>query len=416
MLRGGHYSLVHRFVGREYLLSLAVAFAFFFFIFFINQILLIVQKIMVKNVSVKSVLTLVSLSIPQFLLYTFPFSSLTAAAMVLGEASTSNELLAIRSSGISLRQVFYPICIFALTLSLITFLVADLLLPYSARQYKNLYTKMMHELPTLELNSFGANTIGNTVMVNGAVEGSLVDDLVLFDTDKSGEKRVISSTHAKVGLVDLHDFVYFLDLVEPQVFITKKQSTDWNLAKADTATVYLDFSSQIPALTDSHPSQLSVSELRVKIQHEKKDFTSDQLNRDTVLRGLRSTVCEQSESAGLEAGSFNQDLGKLEELEKEQSVNFYFQYYRAELQKKMALSMACLMLVFLTFPLAYLRLKHGRLIGFGIAMLSAVAYWYMLFFAQLNIFKTAYNPLFLIWFPNIFLFLLGIILTMKAKK
>jgi len=41
---------VYRHVGREYLLSFVVAFMFFFFIFFINQILLIAQRILLKNV------------------------------------------------------------------------------------------------------------------------------------------------------------------------------------------------------------------------------------------------------------------------------------------------------------------------------------------------------------------------------
>ncbi|NBK25745.1 MAG: permease, partial [Spirochaetia bacterium] len=41
MAHNERHTLVYRHVGREYLLSFAVAFMFFFFIFFINQILLI---------------------------------------------------------------------------------------------------------------------------------------------------------------------------------------------------------------------------------------------------------------------------------------------------------------------------------------------------------------------------------------
>ena len=58
------YSLVSSYVGRSYLANFAVAFIFFFFIFFVNQILLIAQRILVKNVSLLSVLTLVTLAIP----------------------------------------------------------------------------------------------------------------------------------------------------------------------------------------------------------------------------------------------------------------------------------------------------------------------------------------------------------------
>ena len=68
----GRHMLVYRHSAREYLLSFVVAFIFFFFIFFINQILLLAQKILIKQVDYRSVLSLVLLSVPQFLLYTFP--------------------------------------------------------------------------------------------------------------------------------------------------------------------------------------------------------------------------------------------------------------------------------------------------------------------------------------------------------
>ncbi|MEA4860835.1 MAG: LptF/LptG family permease, partial [Sphaerochaeta sp.] len=111
MASSARFRLVYSHVGREYLLSFVVAFFFFFFIFFINQILLIAQRILLKQVDYFSVLQLVLLSIPQFLLYTFPFSSLTASSMVIGDLSGNNEILAIRSSGISLKHVFFPIII-----------------------------------------------------------------------------------------------------------------------------------------------------------------------------------------------------------------------------------------------------------------------------------------------------------------
>jgi lipopolysaccharide export system permease protein len=91
-------------------------------------------------------------------------------------------------------------------------------------------------------------------------------------------------------------------------------------------------------------------------------------------------------------------------------MDFYLQYYRAELNKKMALSAACFFFVFMTFPLSYLKFKHGKLIGFALSMLIAVFYWYMLFFAQLKIFDFTVNPLFLMWAPNAIIFIISLIL------
>lgn len=184
---------MYRHVGREYLLSFVVAFMFFFFIFFINQILLIAQRILLKNVDFLAVFQLIILSIPQFLLYTFPFSSLTASSMVIGDLSSSNEILAMRASGISMRRIFIPIIALSLVFSFATFLTADKALPWSTRQYKVLYTDLMRDLPTLELSSNTTNTIGERVMVNKEVTGSTVHDIILFDLAKKGQSQVLSS-------------------------------------------------------------------------------------------------------------------------------------------------------------------------------------------------------------------------------
>ena len=62
------YRILRIYVMRSFLVSLFVAFSFFFFVFFINQLLLFAQRILLKNVDILSVLKLVVLSLPQILL------------------------------------------------------------------------------------------------------------------------------------------------------------------------------------------------------------------------------------------------------------------------------------------------------------------------------------------------------------
>ncbi len=112
--------------------------------------------------------------------------------MVIGDLSGNNEILAIRSSGISLKHVFLPIILISLVFSFMTFLTADKALPWSTKKYRELYSGLMRELPTLELASNSTNTIGNKVLVNKEVVGTTVHDIVLFETsnDRSGRFSV----------------------------------------------------------------------------------------------------------------------------------------------------------------------------------------------------------------------------------
>ncbi|MDD3902522.1 MAG: LptF/LptG family permease [Sphaerochaeta sp.] len=420
MAHNDRYTLVYRHIGREYLLSFVVAFFFFFFIFFINQILLIAQKILLKNVDFFAVFQLILLSIPQFLLYTFPFSSLTASSMVIGDLSGSNEILAIRASGISLKRVFYPIIALSILFSAMTFFTADVALPWSTRQYKALYASLMKDLPTLELTSNSTNTIGDKVMVNKKVLGSTVENIILFDLSNSKESQILSSPKGEVTLVDLQNFIYLLDLTSPLIMNSNQNDINsWSLSRADTAKFYLNFSGQVASLATALPSQLSIEELKSSIAKHKITLQRDYTTNEEKLSEAKEKAALLA--YGLDAGiDFDEDAfiaaqEEITELEDKVLINFYYQYYRAELHKKYALSAACFMLVFLTFSLSFYKVKHGRLIGFGLSMLIAVLYWYMLFFAQMKIFSTVINPGFLIWTPNFILFGAGILLLLRSR-
>ncbi len=422
--RSSYASLI-RYVGREYLQSFCVAFLFFFFIFFINQILLLVQKILMKNVDLLSVLQLVILAIPQFLLYTMPFSSLTAASMVIGDLSSSNEMLALRSVGISISHVFLPIIILSVCLSGVTFVIADVLLPWSAVQYKTMYSSMMRELPTIELKSYAVNSVGGKVIANGMVEGSTVHDIVLFDTASAGSSQVVSAPIGIVELADVDNFIYKLTLTDPLILSTDRNDINgWAASDATEATFYLDFSQQVPAISDVSPSKLSVRDLSEAIKLRKADLDAEKqmisnniafakADRSSLLRRITNGSEQDMVASARRLSALDQEIKTLGE---RQPINFYYQYYRAELNKKFALSAGCFFLVFIAFPISFFKVKHGRLIGFGIAMLVAVAYWFMLFFAQMQIFNFSFSPAYLMWAPDVIMFIIGCLLLMRLRK
>ncbi|WP_422480654.1 LptF/LptG family permease [Pleomorphochaeta sp. DL1XJH-081] len=419
------FTILRTYVLREFLLSLAVAFLFFFFIFFINQLLLFAQRILLKNVDVLHVLKLVGLSVPQILLYTIPFSTLSAAAMAIGDLSARGELLALRSSGISLRRMFEPIAIVALVLSIGTFFVADALLPYSHQQFRTLYAELLRDLPTIEIESYAVNRIGDIVLVTGEVDDDNIGSLLLFDTANRSNNQVISATGGTVTLVDLESFLYRLDLENPRILSTEGDSLErFTLADAQRMTYYLDFSDQISRFTDITPSQLSTRDLRKAISIREEDLAEDTAIRERSLMKLEQELSDVIRNSTIEEGSFSpESVAKILELEEqierlkeEKSINFYLQYYRAELHKKIALSVSCFVLVFITFPLALLRLKHGRLFGFGLSLIVASSYWFLLFFAQTKILDVDFNPGFLIWAPNMVVAVISTMLLLRSRR
>lgn len=418
VLRRGS-NILNRFISKEFLINFLVAFTFFFLIFFVNSILLLVQRILLKNIDFKTMLVMVLLSMPQFLIYTFPFATLTGASMVLGDLSSNNELLALKSSGVSEKKVFLPIIIWSIIFSLITFFVSDYLLPWTNIIYRERLTLLMREMPTFEIEANGTNTVGNIVIANKEVEDALIHEIVMTNNDRTSENKTVVSRLGKVEMMDSARFIYRFTLEDPEILITDSSDINTNLlANAENATFYLDFSDQVPSLTNTDPVNLSSSVLRENIKsrqvREDEDRRAFYHQREELGLSYSSLLKERmvdgtevmEESIGI-----NQGLMRLDE----PPIDFYAQYYKAELTKKYSLSLACFFLTLVALPLGTLKLKYGKLTGFAVSLIIAVAYWYMMFFAQLEIFNIKSPPYLLIFLPDIAVALIAVFFKLTIR-
>ena len=415
--------LLSSYVLKEFLKSFFVAFLFFFAIFFVNTILLLVQKILLKNISVSTMVEMVLLYMPQFLVYTFPFATLTSSSMVLGDMASSNELLAMKSLGISSYRVYAPLVIASVVLSVMTFITADVLQPYTSVIYRDKLAVLMAEMPTMEIESNTINSVGNIMLSNGKAEGSEIEDLLLISKDEEKYNKSVYSSKGEMTIVDPVSFVYSLDLDKPSILLTSRDEINtYAYAMAEKGRIYLDFSSQVPSLTSSSPVNLS-----------SKDLLSTIKERDSLQNNDRSYYYKEKENTYFKLSSLIEELGTksvddeyivstIDQINKEDGylgdlpVNFYGQYYKSELTKKIALSIACTVLTLITLPLSNVRVRHGKLTGFAVAIVVAVSYWFMLFGAQLMIFNITSSPYLLILAPDIFITIIAFILLFIYRK
>ena len=420
MRRRGNYWLLYRYVGREYILSFIVAVLFFFFIFFVNQILVLAQKILLKNVRVMDVIMLVIFSIPQFLMYTMPFSSLASASMVIGNLSSQNEILALRSSGVHVRNIFMPILIISLGFSAATLMIADRMIPYTTELYKDLYAKILQSVPTLELESYSSTRFGKRIISNGLVDGNTLHDVVIFDDTNSRESRVISATEGSITVIDIDRYLYRIDLVDPEIMITDSSSLEsYSLASASNMELYLDLSSSASGFVNITPSQMSIRQLQAAAEERLSEQQSIEKQRQTNISynaqklGEALMKIEENEISASMVLNYAEDLS---DSLNSQGFSFYYQYYRSELQKKIALSLACTFLVFVAFPISFFKVRNGRLLGFALSMFVACAYWFFIYYMHVRAIKSALHPAVFMWLPNAVVFAAGLILLWRTRK
>ncbi|HWP67858.1 MAG TPA: LptF/LptG family permease, partial [Rectinemataceae bacterium] len=96
------------YIVREFFLSFMVSFLFFFVIFFINQILLLAEDILSKNVPFTQTLMLLIYSLPSVIAIAFPFAALAGALMTSARLNADNEILAFSALGISVKVLYLP--------------------------------------------------------------------------------------------------------------------------------------------------------------------------------------------------------------------------------------------------------------------------------------------------------------------
>lgn len=427
------YGRLYAYVGKEYLLSFFLAFVFFFFIFFINQILVLAQKILLKNVNISDVLVLVVLTIPQFLMYTMPFSSLASASMVIGNLSTQNEVLALRSCGIKTSKIFVPIVGISLILSVSTLFIADRMIPYTTEKYKELYAQVLQRIPTLELESYSSTTFGDRVISNGLVDGNTVYDVLIFDDTSSSDRRVVMADKGTFSVVDIDRFIYKIELDNPRILVTDASSVQsYSVASSAHMTMYLNLSSEASGVVTITPSQMSIRQLLSLVKERKVDQDNAIKRRDSDIASSVETLADALfavenrpgsgsvdsgfAGSGVSVANLERQINYINAIKGNNTYSFYYQYYRTELQKKVALSFACTFLVFIAFPISFFRVKNGRLLGFGLSMLIACMYWFLLYYMHTQAIMTGLHPALFIWFPDALVFFIGLILILRLRK
>jgi lipopolysaccharide export system permease protein len=103
--------ILHRYIFREVLVPFAFGLAVFTFILLIARLLKLIELVVTRGVPVMNILKLLTYIMPAFLEVTVPMAMLLAILVAFGRLSADSEMVALRSSGLSLYQLVPPVAI-----------------------------------------------------------------------------------------------------------------------------------------------------------------------------------------------------------------------------------------------------------------------------------------------------------------
>ena len=124
--------ILRNYILKEFLGPFFVSLAVLTLVMLLGNLIRLADLIINKGVDLLSVAKLFSYLIPALLTYTLPIAVLVAVFLSLGRLSSDNEIIALRTSGISILQsIIIPLLIVGLILSLLLIICNDRIVPHT---------------------------------------------------------------------------------------------------------------------------------------------------------------------------------------------------------------------------------------------------------------------------------------------
>jgi len=103
----------------------------------ITSVFTLGDKIFSKHIPIFTVMKVLLLSAPAYLVLALPVATLFATLMAMGRLSRDNELTAMYTNGVSLYRIFLPFLAIAVASGLVSFLTYERIVPPNNKEFKN---------------------------------------------------------------------------------------------------------------------------------------------------------------------------------------------------------------------------------------------------------------------------------------
>lgn len=362
-----------KYIAKELFLYFLVCFAFFFVVFFVNQILLLAETILKKRVPVLSVIKLIGYCLPAIIAQSAPFATLVGFLMCLGRLVSDNEVIILRASGQRYSVILKPVIIMGMLISVFSFVMNDYFLPLGTLNYNRMFKQIIVSNPAVELESQSVKRMNDATLVIGDVSKDNVSDLVLFDAADGGKQRLIVSKNTDVKKAVSPGVLMQLNMNDAFVLmLDKKNRKNFDILTSDGMTLNVFEDSIISSRGGTSPREMTSWDLHKKIKNMKKlnNSTKKQLNS-----------------------------------------------YNLEYNKKFSIPFGSIFFALLAFPLALVfGRKDGQTLGLIFGIIISVLYWAATILGQMFGLRSGWNGFWMMWGPNFFIGLIGILLYLRLRK
>jgi lipopolysaccharide export system permease protein len=353
---------IHRYLIKEIAVPTGLGLLIFTFVLLMGRILKLVEMVINKGIPFTETVKLFLYLLPAFLVITLPLALLLGVLLGFGRLSTDSEIVALKSSGVSLYGMMKPVLGLALAVCLATGFLTLFLEPTGNAAFRNQVFQIATSRASVGIQArvFNDEFDGLVLYANelderrGIMEGVFISDERVGNTPTvilARTGRVIPNRETRTLTLRLEDGTIHR---RPPA----EGRADYQVIGFTTYDINLNMGQQLPTAENR---RIKENELTVAQVLMARDAATTSAERNT---------------------------------------------YAAELQKRFILPLAPLIFALIGVPLGIQSHRSGRGGGFALALAIFLVYYMLLSFAETLAVEGGLPPGPTLWLPSV-LFLAG---------
>jgi lipopolysaccharide export system permease protein len=327
------------------------------------------------DVPLHYIVSFIEFIVPFSLTFTIPWGFLTAVLLIFGRLSAENELIALRSNGVSVPRICLPVFVLSLVCVAICFWINIDVAPRAQEQLK---TALMEIATSNPIAFFNSDQVidefpGKLIYVEKK-DGPRLSNILVYELNNAGQ--ITMCVHAKTGEI-------LPDIAGKQEIILRLNDAQYEQRDSDKPE---DLTMVHPGI-DTARNDLSIPLQELYERHKRTRGPSQMTLAELVKRQLDSTLDKQSVTA-----------------------------LKTETNKRFSFSLASFAFCLMAVPLAITAHRKETSIGFLFSLIVAFVYFFFIILVDAVHNNPRFHPEILIWLPNVIFISLGSYLFFRMSR
>ena len=433
---------LHLFLIKSFLGPFIATFFIAIFLLLMQFLWKYIDDLVGKGLDFNQIALLLFYASARFVPIALPIAMLLASVMVFGKLAEQYELVALKSAGISLTRILFPITLVVITLSYGSFLFSNYVMPIANLKNGSMIYDIQKKKPSLNIKEgiFYKDIEGFSIKINDKnTSDNTLKDIIIYDhTSKNGNDKVII---AEKGIMQLTSDEKFLELIlynghsyidlpnkkKKKPYRTTHFKEDlimFNLASFSKSTNSEKLYKGHYAMLNNKQLNLAIDSLEINYIDKLKLFSKNIINKYKTSTEVDSSINFNTLPANEKKQQYDIAINKLSSLKSVANSNKDELEYRRviitkhkiEWHRKLSLAVACLLLFLIGAPLGSIIRKGG----FGIPVLISVLFFILFHVINMIGEKSAKDlsmqALEGMWLANLVFLPLAIFLIFKAMN